>query len=47
MGFQCEYKQAAVKFVNQVPAEYQKAPPDDDYFYEVVALRALRNMGRG
>lgn len=47
MGFQFEHKQGAVKKIDQLPAIYQFAPVDDDYFYEMVALRAFEKYGIG
>lgn len=45
MGFQFEHKQAAVRPVIALPARYQSAPADDDYYYELVALRAFEKYG--
>ena len=45
MGFQFEHKTASVERVSTLPAKYQVAPVDDDYHYELVALRAFEKHG--
>src|SRR5262245_37724984 len=47
MGFAFEHKPAAVKTVVALPPEFRgPAPVDDDYYYELVALRAFERYGR-
>lgn len=45
MGFQFEHKAASVENVTTLPSRYQSAPVDDDYYYELVALRAFEKYG--
>lgn len=46
MGFQFEHKTASVEFVRSIPGRpLESAPVDDDYFYELVALRAFERYG--
>jgi hypothetical protein len=45
IGFQFEHKTASVETVTHLPEKYQFAPVDDDYFYELVALRAFEKYG--
>ena len=47
MGFQFEHKVASTEWVDQYPKEYRVAPVDDDYYYEMVALRAFEKYGIG
>lgn len=47
MGFRFEHKVRSVEFVTDLPAQYRSAPVDDDYFYELVALRAFEKHGPG
>jgi hypothetical protein len=45
MGWPFEHKAAAVRFVDQLPQKYDAAPVDDDWYYEIVILRALEKYG--
>ncbi|HBY63243.1 MAG TPA: hypothetical protein DEH78_25760 [Solibacterales bacterium] len=45
MGFAFEHRAAAVAPVTTLDAKYQSAPVDDDYYYELVALRAFEKHG--
>ena len=46
MGFQFEHKTASVQRIEALPnASLKAAPVDDDYFYELVALRAFERYG--
>jgi hypothetical protein len=45
MGFQFEHKPAATAWVDQLPKSYDHAPADDDYYYEIVALRGFEKYG--
>jgi hypothetical protein len=46
MGFAFEHKPAAAAWVDTLPAKWPGfAPVDDDYYYEIVALRAFEKYG--
>ncbi|MDX2151294.1 MAG: ADP-ribosylglycohydrolase family protein [Bryobacteraceae bacterium] len=45
MGFPFEHKPASVLFVDHIPKHYDYAPVDDDWYYEIVMLRALEKYG--
>ncbi len=45
MGFQFEHKTASTEWVDRFPKAYDAAPVDDDYYYELVALRAFERHG--
>ncbi len=46
MGFAFEHKPAAVQPVTKLPPDFRgPAPVDDDYYYELVALRAFEHYG--
>ncbi len=45
MGFRFEHKAAAVAQVNSIPAEYTNIPVDDDWYYEMIAVRAFEKHG--
>ncbi|MBE0659823.1 MAG: ADP-ribosylglycohydrolase family protein [Bryobacteraceae bacterium] len=46
MGFQFEHKTASVERVESIPGRaIEAAPVDDDYYYELVALRAFERYG--
>jgi hypothetical protein len=47
MGFPFEHKVASVTRVESFPRKYESAPADDDYYYELVALRAFERYGSG
>lgn len=45
MGFQFEHKAAAVAPVTRIPERYRSIPVDDDWYYEMVAVRAFETYG--
>jgi hypothetical protein len=45
MGWPFEHKPAAVAWVDQLPRDYDAAPVDDDWYYEIALLRALERHG--
>ncbi len=45
MGFPYEHKPASTVWIDRFPRRYDQAPPDDDYYYELVALRAFEKYG--
>lgn len=45
MGFQFEHKAASVVRVDRIPDRYNEAPVDDDFYYEMVALRGFEKYG--
>jgi ADP-ribosylglycohydrolase len=45
MGFQFEHKTASTQWVDRFPRKYETAPVDDDYYYELVALRGFEKYG--
>ena len=45
MGFQFEHKTASTLWVDHFPKAYEVAPVDDDYYYELVALRGFERYG--
>ncbi len=45
MGWPFEHKVAAVDWVNSFSKQYKTAPVDDDWYYEMVALRAFEKYG--
>lgn len=47
MGFQFEHQPAAVAFVDAIPDRFKTIPVDDDWYYEMVAVRAFENYGIG
>ena len=47
IGFQFEHKPAAAVRVSRLPPQYQAAPVDDDYYYEMVAIRGFEKYGLG
>jgi hypothetical protein len=47
MGFEFEHKPASTIFVDKLPDRFQMAPVDDDYYYELVAIRAFEKYGIG
>ena len=47
MGFQFEHKVASATWVDQYPKPLTFAPVDDDYYYEMIAIRALEKYGTG
>ena len=47
MGFQFEHKAAAAARVDKIPERFQNIPVDDDWYYEMVAVRAFEKYGIG
>jgi hypothetical protein len=47
MGFQFEHRAAAVARVDTIPDRFRTIPVDDDWYYEIVALRAFEKHGIG
>lgn len=50
MGWPFEHQTASVKWISQLPEPYNHqdyAPVDDDWYYEIVALRAFEKYGTG
>ena len=47
MGFQFEHKTASVEWVDRYPRKYTNAPVDDDWYYEMCAVRAFEKHGIG
>ena len=45
MGFQFEHKTASALWIDRFPKPYESAPVDDDYYYELVALRGFERYG--
>jgi hypothetical protein len=45
MGWPFEHKVAAVEWVNSFKKHYKTAPVDDDWYYEMVAIRAFEKYG--
>jgi hypothetical protein len=45
MGFQFEHKVASTEWVDKYPKRYQAAPVDDDWYYEMCAVRAFEKYG--
>src|SRR5262245_22949689 len=45
MGFQFEHRTASTQWVDRFPKKYDAAPVDDDYYYELVALRGFEKYG--
>lgn len=47
MGFQFEHKVASVEWVADYPKKYEAAIVDDDWYYEMCAIRAFEKHGIG
>jgi hypothetical protein len=47
MGFQFEHKVGSVEFVTNYPQKVESAIVDDDWYYEMCALRAFEKYGTG
>jgi hypothetical protein len=47
MGFQFEHKVASTEWVDHYPKPYDCAPVDDDWYYEMCAIRAFEKYGIG
>ena len=45
MGFQFEHKAAAVVPVDRIPERFKTTPVDDDWYYEMVAVRGFEKHG--
>lgn len=45
MGWPFEHRQASTQWVDTLPAKYHSVPVDDDWYYEMVALRAFEKYG--
>ena len=45
MGFQFEHKVASTEWVKQYPRKIETAPVDDDWYYEMCAIRGFENYG--
>jgi hypothetical protein len=45
MGFQFEHKVASTEWVDQYPRKIEVAPVDDDWYYEMCAIRGFENYG--
>jgi hypothetical protein len=45
MGFRYEHKVASVRRIDTLPRPYKAAPVDDDWYYEMVAVRAFDRYG--
>jgi hypothetical protein len=45
MGFQFEHRTASVEWVDKLPRAYEAAPVDDDWYYEMAAIRAFEKYG--
>ncbi len=45
MGFQFEHRTASVQWVDQLPGDISFAPVDDDWYYEMAAIRAFEKYG--
>jgi hypothetical protein len=45
MGFQFEHKAAAVVRVDKIPDRFKGIPVDDDWYYEMVAVRGFEKYG--
>src|SRR5690349_18775785 len=47
MGWPFEHQAAAAVWVDRFPHAYSSAPVDDDWYYEMVAVRAFEKFGPG
>jgi hypothetical protein len=47
MGFQFEHKVASTEWVDHYPKRYDCAPVDDDWYYEMCAVRGFEKYGIG
>jgi hypothetical protein len=47
MAFPFEHKVASVSWLDDYPKPYSSAPVDDDWYYEMVAVRAFERYGSG
>src|SRR6185295_3471471 len=45
MGFQFEHKAASVERIDRIPPRFTEAPVDDDFYYEMVAIRGFEKYG--
>jgi hypothetical protein len=47
MGFAFEHRAAATATVDKIPDQFETIPVDDDWYYEMVAVRAFERFGIG
>src|SRR5262245_12043297 len=47
MGFPFEHKPASTQWVDALPKNYEHAIVDDDWYYEMVAIRGFERFGIG
>src|SRR5262245_34302952 len=47
MGFAFEHRAAAAVMVDRIPDQYKTIPIDDDFYYEMVAVRGFEKYGIG
>jgi hypothetical protein len=47
MGFAFEHRAAAITTVDRIPDQFKGIPVDDDWYYEMVAVRAFERFGIG
>jgi hypothetical protein len=45
MGFQFEHKASSVERIDKIPPRFTEAPVDDDFYYEMVAIRGFEKYG--
>jgi hypothetical protein len=45
MGFQFEHKASSVERIDKIPSRFTEAPVDDDFYYEMVAIRGFEKYG--
>src|SRR5215204_3622374 len=45
VGFPFEHQTASVQWVDKFPKPYSAAPVDDDWYYEMCAVRAFEKYG--
>ena len=45
MGFAFEHRAAAAAVVDTIPDRFKGIPVDDDWYYEMVAVRAFERFG--
>src|SRR5215813_9413311 len=45
MGWQFEHQVASTQWVDKFPKKYTVAPIDDDWYYEMVAVRGFEDYG--
>lgn len=47
MGFRFEHRTASTEWVDKLPGDIKAAPVDDDWYYEMAAIRAFEKYGTG